>query len=173
LASWMRAGTAHRPSRQAERERTQVQHTAIRGLVSDVRALRGWRSARCCPRSCDSLSPSTSRRYFAIPVAGGVALLVHSTLVCTWTKTYTAVLRRSRNAAARSRPHCRQRQRSSQSSLCRLSGVSGCPLPHVGGITGGSAASGSSAALVKHTAPIEWRQSGPPLPRYLLIRRRP
>jgi hypothetical protein len=36
---------------------------------------------------------------------------------------------RRRNAAARSRPHCRRRHRSALRSIRRLSGVSGCPLP--------------------------------------------
>ena len=42
---------------------------------------------------------------------------------------------RRRNAAARSRPHCRQRHRSSLRSIRRLSGVSGCPWPQSLGIS--------------------------------------
>jgi hypothetical protein len=42
---------------------------------------------------------------------------------------------RRRNAAARARPHCRQRQRCSLRSIRRLSGVSGCPLPQWFGIS--------------------------------------
>lgn len=87
---------------------------------------------------------------------------------CIWRKTYAAVLCRIRNAAARSRPHRRQRQRPFRSSMCRFSGVSGCPFVHASGISISvrSVALSSSRVSLKHTTPLEWLQSGPPLPHF-------
>ena len=61
------------------------------------------------------------RRLPAVPCGHGVS---HAARSC-----------RRRNAAARSRPHCRQRHRCSLRSIRRFSGVSGCPLPQWPGIS--------------------------------------
>jgi hypothetical protein len=70
---------------------------------------------------------------------------------------------RRRNAAARSRPHCRQRHRCSLGSIRRLSCVSGCPRPQWLGIF--SHRSLRRSKLGKWTTAVLLVQSTPPLPR--------
>jgi hypothetical protein len=83
-----------------------------------------------------------------------------------WRKIQAALFCRARYAAARSRPHCRHRQRPSRSSTCRFSGVSGCPLSQLPGMLRaiGRAFLRRSPAVLKHTTPLEWLQSGPLIP---------
>jgi hypothetical protein len=69
---------------------------------------------------------------------------------------------RRRNAAARSRAHCRQRHRFSLWSIRRLSGVSACPLPHWVGIF--SIRILRRSILGKCTTAVLLVQSRPPLP---------
>jgi hypothetical protein len=69
---------------------------------------------------------------------------------------------RRRNAAARSRPHCRQRHRCSDRSIRRLSGVSGCPLPQWVGIS--SLRTLRRSTLGKWTIAVLLVASTPPLP---------
>jgi hypothetical protein len=69
---------------------------------------------------------------------------------------------RRRNAAARSRPHCRQRHRSALRSIGRLSGVSGCPLPQWLGIS--SRRILRRSILGKWTTAVLLVQITPPLP---------
>jgi hypothetical protein len=96
----------------------------------------------------DSRAP-VHRRLPAVPCGHGDS---HAARPC-----------RRRNAAARSRPHCRQRHRCSLRSIRRLSGVSGCPLPRWVGI--------SSRRILRRSISGKWMtavllvQSTPPLPR--------
>ena len=53
----------------------------------------------------------------------------------SWRTTQAAGFCRRRNAVARSRRHCRQRQRLSHAAICTLPGVSGCPWPQWLGIS--------------------------------------
>jgi hypothetical protein len=70
---------------------------------------------------------------------------------------------RRRNAAARSRPHCRQRHRCSLRSIRRLSCVSGCLLPQWLGIS--SRRTLRRSMLGTWTTAVLLVQSTPPLPR--------
>src|SRR5437016_10301946 len=83
-----------------------------------------------------------------------------------WRKIQAASFCRPRNAAARSRPHCRQRQRLSRVAICTLPGVSACPFAHMGGVLHVflAAAPCRSWASLKPTTPLEWLQIAPPLP---------
>jgi hypothetical protein len=69
---------------------------------------------------------------------------------------------RRRNAAARSRPHCRQRHRCSLRSIRRLSAGSGCPRPQWLGIS--SRRILRRSILGKWTTAVLLVQSTPPLP---------
>jgi hypothetical protein len=69
---------------------------------------------------------------------------------------------RRRNAAARSRPHCRQRHRCSLRSIRRFSGVSGCPRPQWLGISCRRILRRS--ILGKRTTAVLLVQIRPPLP---------
>lgn len=73
---------------------------------------------------------------------------------------------RRRNAAVLSAPYCRQRHRCKFRSIRKLSGVSGCPLPHWLGIS--SRRILRRSILWKWTTAVPLVQSTPPL---LLVRR--
>jgi hypothetical protein len=94
------------------------------------------------------LAPPVHRRLPALPCGHGDS---HAARPC-----------RRRNAAARSRPQCRQRHRCSLRSIRRFSGVSGCPLPQWLGIS--SRRNLRRSILGKWTTAVLLVQSTPPLP---------
>ena len=96
----------------------------------------------------DSRAP-VHRRLPAVPCGHGDS---HAARSC-----------RRRNAAARSRPHCRQRHRCSLRSIRRFSGVSGCPLPQWLGISARRILRRS--ILGKWTTAVLLVQILPPLPK--------
>jgi hypothetical protein len=82
---------------------------------------------------------------------------------CSWLCERTHPRSRSLNAAARSQPHCRHRQRPSRLSIRTLSGVSRWPLPHWSG-TSLEAILRRRSALENGTIVVLLAGIRPPLP---------
>jgi hypothetical protein len=115
---------------------------------------------RCDPAPGRSgIRPSTSQ----VGANTTAALLFFGTCQPYRAVTHAARPCRRRNAAARSRPHCRQRHRSSLRSIRRLCSVSGCPLPQWLGIS--SRRILRRSILGKWTTAVLLVQSTPPLQR--------